>query len=96
MERSYNYKNIAGANAGIAIMSRIGILGHVHINNPVAAGTVTLYDNATAASGTKIATITLPAAPGEAMDMEYEITVANGLFVVTTGTGIDVTITFIP
>lgn len=95
MERSYNYQNLAGAGT-TTVLSRIGILGQIIINNPVASGTITLYDN-TAASGTKIGTITLPAtvnAPGASF--EYNITCSTGLTIVTTGTGIDVTVTFIP
>ena len=94
-ERSYNYQNITGA-ATTTVLNRIGILGKIVINNPVAGATITLYDN-TAASGTKIGTITLPATintPGG--DIEYYITCANGLTIVTTGSGLDITVVFIP
>lgn len=54
-----NYANIASATTTTA-KSGIGRFYQLVINKPVANGVITIYDN-TAASGTKIATITLPA-----------------------------------
>jgi hypothetical protein len=53
-----NYTNIAGA-ATTVIKSGAGRLKCIVVNKAVASGVITVYDN-TAASGTKIATITNP------------------------------------
>lgn len=57
----YNYSNITG-QATTVIKTGEGILHAITFNKPTATATVTLYDN-TAASGTKIGTITVPANP---------------------------------
>lgn len=86
------YTNL-GVTAGTTIHNAAGYLHTVTINQPIASGTVTIYDN-TAASGTKIATITLPATllnegPVTAI---YDVNFSTGLTIVTTGTNIDVTV----
>lgn len=55
----WKYLNVA-ASATTAVKATPGILHAVVINTPIASDVITIYDN-TAASGTKIATITLPA-----------------------------------
>lgn len=56
----YKVRNIAGA-ATTVVRSGPGRLIAIHCNKAIALGVITIYDN-TAASGTKIATITNPAA----------------------------------
>ncbi len=53
------FRNIAGA-ATTVVRSGRGTLAGIVVNKAVANGVITVYDN-TAASGTKIATITNPA-----------------------------------
>ena len=52
------YRNITTATT-TTCRTGAGILNYITINKAVAAGVITVYDN-TAASGTKIATITEP------------------------------------
>lgn len=92
MNEPFKYTNL-GVTAGTTIHNKPGFLHSVIINTPIASGTVTIYDN-TAASGTKIATITLPATllnegPQFAL---YDVNFYTGLTIVTTGTNIDVTV----
>ncbi len=97
MEDNYNYVNISGA-ATTVISNPVGVAGgkliRIVVNNPIASGTITVYDNG-AASGNKVATITLPAtvnAIGGSLD--YGCSLTKGLTVVTTGTGLDVTVVY--
>ena len=97
MDDNYNYVNIVGAGTKI-ITNPVGVGGgkliRIVINNPVASGTITIYDNG-AASGNKVGTITLPAtvnSPGGSV--EYGVTLKTGLTIVTTGSGIDVTVVY--
>lgn len=77
------FRNIAGAATTVVKSGRGRLFGMV-CNKTVLAGVVTIYDN-TAASGTKIATITNPAA---LLQSQFSLTYhglefANGLCVVT-------------
>lgn len=56
---SFNYRNISTATT-TTVKNAKGYLRSIVLNKPVASATITIYDN-TAASGTKIGTITLPA-----------------------------------
>lgn len=47
--------------ATTVIKAAPGVLRRIVVNKAIAAGTITIYDHASAASGTKIATITFPA-----------------------------------
>lgn len=82
------YKNIT-ANATTVVKSSQGRLHAVTINNKGSTGVVTLYDNASAASGTKIGTLTLTAETTQL----YDVSFANGLTVVTSGS-VDITVSF--
>lgn len=85
-----NYTNILTATTTV-VKSGGGVLQRIVINKAVANGVVTIYDN-TAASGTKIATITQPATLLETQDvLEYGVRFATGLTVVTSSTD-DITI----
>ena len=81
-----NYRNLTG-NATTTIKSGSGTLSGIMINNAGSSGTVTIYDN-TAASGTIIATLTLPSGgvnPVPAAMTSLGIEFATGLTVVTAG-----------
>lgn len=54
-----SYSNIASATTTVCRSGK-GFLSKIVVNTAVANGVITVYDN-TAASGTKIATITMPA-----------------------------------
>lgn len=78
----YSFLNIAGA-ATTTVKSGAGTLVRVVVNKPIALGVITVYDN-TAASGTKIATITNPAAIlQQQIEIQYEAKFATGLTIVT-------------
>lgn len=61
VHRSSNkFLNIAGA-ATYIVKAAPGMLAGITVNKAVLSGVITIYDNASAASGTKIGTITHPA-----------------------------------
>lgn len=77
-----NNTNIA-APATTTVKSGVGRFKRLVINKAVATGVVTIYDN-TAASGTKIATITQPAAVVQSQAvLEYDTRFLIGLTIVT-------------
>jgi len=84
----YNYTNITTATTTV-IKSGPGILNVVVINKPGTSGTLTVYDN-TAASGTKIASITVTSG----YQYIYEVNFTTGLTVVSGGTAGDYTVTW--
>ena len=81
-----SYSNITTATT-TTIKSGAGVLHSLCINKTVASATVTIYDN-TAASGSKIGTITLPATllqeGGTGCDV-FDVGFAIGLTIVTVG-----------
>lgn len=80
---SANYLNIVGA-ATTVVKPSAGKLVRIVNNKKVANGVITIYDNASAASGTKIGTITNPATLLEsAQGYEYGCIFRNGLVIVT-------------
>lgn len=86
------FLNIAGA-ATTVVKADKGILRAIVINKAVATGVVTVYDN-TAASGTKIATITQPAAVVQSQaTLTYNVRCATGITVVTSAAD-DITVTY--
>src|SRR3990167_5339120 len=92
--RSNQHKNLTGA-ATTTVKAAAGYLHCITFNRTIASATVTIYDN-TAASGTLIATITLPAtllndAPQVAL---YNVNFKTGLTIVTTGTNLDLTVSY--
>ena len=85
-----NATNIAGAATTVVNTGR-GILQSIVVNKAVASGVITIYDN-TAASGTKIATITHPGTLlANNYDLYYGAYFATGLTVVTSSTD-DITV----
>lgn len=70
--------------------------GHLHtitVNKPVAAGTVTIYDN-TAGSGTVIGIITTPATATNPFSVTYDVEFGTALTIVTAGATQDITISY--
>lgn len=84
--------NIVTATTTV-VKSGAGILRQIVFNKPVVLGVTTIYDN-TAASGTKIATITNPAALlSQQMAIPYNVRFQTGLTIVTS-TADDITVCF--
>lgn len=94
VEQRFSYNNIATATT-TTIKSGSGFLHAISINTPVASSVITIYDN-TAASGTKIATITLPAvllAEGP-YGVALNVSFSTGLTVVTATGASDITVSY--
>lgn len=90
----YNYQNITlAAPTTTTVKSGQGILHSITLNGPAATGTITVYDN-TAASGTKIATITTPASPYP-LTLTFDATFTIGLTVVTAVAAQDITVSYV-
>lgn len=93
---SFNYANITlAAPTATVVKSGVGVLHSITINKPVASSVITIYDN-TAASGTKIGTITLPATlltegPQTAI---YDVAFKTGLTINTATGASDITVSY--
>lgn len=84
------FTNVA-ASATTVVKTGAGILHRIVVNTALATGTLTIYDN-TAASGTKIATVTIPAAPAPShFVLEFQCAFATGLTIVGATANIDYT-----
>lgn len=92
-EASFSYKDIATA-ATTAVKAAPGYLHTITVNTFVASATITVYDSATG-SGTKIATITLPATitADAPFTLKYDAAFATALTIVTSG-ATDVTVSY--
>jgi hypothetical protein len=90
----YNYTNIAAQTAGVALRTGRGVLHAIAFNKPIATSVLTVYDG-TSTSGTKIATITIPASPNTPT-LLYDVAFSTGLFVVMATADMDVTISWAP
>ena len=88
----WNYLNIA-AQATTVVKSTPGILHTIVFNKPVATSVITVYDN-TAASGTKIGTITVPASPMP-VTLTYDASFNTALTVVMGTADCDITVNYI-
>lgn len=88
----YSYRNITG-QATTVVSTGTGILHAITINAPTATGTITLYDN-TAASGSIIGTITVPASPVP-VTLFYDAAYTTGLTVVTSVASSNITVLYI-
>lgn len=93
VENRFAYLNITTATTTV-VRSGPGLLHAIIVNKAVASATVTIYDN-TAASGTKIGTITFPATitGADQHPMTYNVSFANGLTIVTSG-ATDLTVSY--
>lgn len=92
----YNYVNItAAAPTTTLVKTGAGFLHALAINTPAVNGVITIYDNV-AASGTKIATITQPAALTDgAQTIIYDIEFSTGLTILTATAAQDLTVSYI-
>ena len=81
----YMFTNII-SNTTTTPKKGAGYFKRLMINTLIASATITIYDN-TAASGTKIATITLPSViTGDAPTfLDFDVGFATGLTIVTSG-----------
>jgi len=77
------FRNVAAA-ATTVVIGRSAVLRAIVVNAAVASGVITIYDHASAASGTKVATITHPATLLQNQyRLEYGAHCANGIVVVS-------------
>lgn len=92
-EQQFSFSNIVSATTTV-VKSGAGLLHSINVNKAVAAATITIYDN-TAASGTKIGTITFGAAllTDPPLLGLYDVTFATGLTIVTSG-ATDITVSW--
>ena len=87
-----SFQNITTATT-TTVKSGAGVLRKIIFNKPVVLGVTTIYDN-TAASGTKIGTITNPAALLQQQQvLDYNLRFQTGLTIVTS-TADDITVCF--
>lgn len=94
-----HYTNITGTgttvikgSAGPPVVPATGILHSICFNTATATEVVTIWDN-TAASGTKIGTITIPAS-SQLFCQKYDVAFINGLTVQTATASSDITVTW--
>ena len=88
--RAAKFTNVAAA-ATTVIKSGEGILHRIVVNTALANGTLTIYDN-TAGSGTKIGTVTVPAAVLlNHFVLEFGLQFSTGLTIVGATANIDYT-----
>lgn len=89
---AYNFLNIT-TDATTTVFSGPGVLGAICINTTAATETITIYNN-TAASGTKVGTITLASASGGCF--AYNTYLSLGLTIVTATAAGDLTVIWHP
>lgn len=91
-QQGFQYQNITlAAPTTTTVKSTPGLLHTVCVNTPAATGTITIYDN-TAASGTKIGTITSFASTPKCFP--YDVNFYTGLTIVTATAAQDITVSF--
>jgi hypothetical protein len=91
--QAWQYTNITlAAPTTTLIKSGIGMLHLITFNTPVATAVITIFDN-TAASGTKIGTITIPASP-QPVTIVYDVNFAIGLTILTATAASDITVSW--
>lgn len=91
----YSYTNITAAAPTTTVVKSGGGFLHAIDFTAAANGVITIYDN-TAASGTKIRTITSPATllqseQNKVLDIEF----TNGLTIVTSGAAQDILVSYL-
>jgi hypothetical protein len=90
----YSSVNITlAAPTTTVVKTGAGILHTITFNKPAATGVVTVYDN-TAASGTVLATITIPASPMP-VTLTYDAVFSTGLTITTATAAQDITVTYV-
>lgn len=95
MTPNTRYININSAlSTTTTFKSGAGFLNKITINTWVASGTLTVYDSLTA-TGTKIASIALPATGGVPITLTYEANFQTGLTILSTVAGLDFTVSLL-
>jgi hypothetical protein len=89
---AYNFTNIT-TDATTTVVSGPSVLGAICINTTASTETITIYNN-TAASGTKVGTITLGTSSGGCYS--YNAYLATGLTIVTAVAAGDITVIWHP
>lgn len=94
VEHRYSFTNIT-TQTTTTVKSGAGLLHCITINTIGATGTITIYDNTTN-SGTKIGTITLPAAGAGDMPTSilFDVSFGTGLTIVTATASNDITVSY--
>lgn len=87
----YQSVNITGQSTTV-VATGSGILHTITFNKPTATAVVTMYDN-TAASGTVLGTITIPASPMP-VTLTYDIRFGTGLTITTGTASSDITVSY--
>lgn len=87
MNEIFEYRNITTATTTV-VKSGAGVLKAITVNS-TAAGTITVYDN-TSAAGTKIATLKTSVVEGT---YEFNVAFGTGLTIVT-GAASDITVSY--
>jgi hypothetical protein len=90
-EPPFKYTNIT-TDTTTTVKSGIGLLHAVVINTAAATEVITIFDN-TAASGTKIGTITVVA--GQAVTVFYDVGFNTGLTIQTATAASDITVVWV-
>ena len=89
---AFRFLNIT-TDATTVVKSGAGVFHTLTLNNATTATeTITIYDN-TAASGTKIASITVPSSP-QPVTLRYDVVFSNGLTIVTGVAAGDLTVSY--
>lgn len=88
VESGWKYANVTAAGL---VKTGLGTLHSLVINKPVNADTITIYDN-TAASGTKIGTITISGAVP--VTLIYDVQFLTGLYVSPSSSNDDITVSY--
>ena len=93
---NYRHQNItAAAPTTTVVKTGYGTLHSIIINKATANAVITIYDGVTAASGSLIGTVTLPATLLRSQDvLIYDVAFAEGLTIVTSTAACDLTISF--
>lgn len=91
--KQYQSTNITlAAPTTTVVATGSGRLHTITFNKPVATGVVTIYNN-TAASGTKLATITTPSSP-QPVTLTYDMAFGTGLTITTATAAQDITVSW--
>lgn len=88
------YRNIAGAVTNTVYKFGPGKLHKVVVSSPSGAGTCSIYDNAVPNTTNPIAIINTNKADAVGNMFEYDVPFSNGLSIVTTGTGGNITVIY--
>lgn len=90
----YNHSHItAAAPTTTVVKTGQGVLHTITLNKPTATAVITIYDN-TAASGTVLGIITVPASP-QPVTLTYDVTFTVGLTIKTETAASDITVSYV-